>query len=293
MGGGVVPLEMALAVASAGGLPTLSASRVTGEQLVAALDRFAEHTDAALAVNFLVPFLDDRDVVSAVASRARIVEFFYDTPDPSLVAQVRTAGAMTGWQVGSVEEAIAAVDAGCDVITVQGIEAGGHVRGHVPLRSLLEQVLEVVKLPVIAAGGIATGADVRSMLDAGAAGVRIGTRFVAAAESAAHPTYIQRLVEAQPTDTVVTEAFGQNWPNAPHRVLRRCVEEARRHDGEIVAELRVAADGWPVPRWNSMPPTRDVRGNIEAMAMYAGRSVAGVNAVQSVEEIVTELTSQL
>jgi NAD(P)H-dependent flavin oxidoreductase YrpB (nitropropane dioxygenase family) len=293
MGGGVVPLELALAVAAAGGLPTLSSSGVAPEQLLSTLDTFAEKTDAAIAVNFLMPFLHDREVVSEVASRARIVEFFYDSPDPSLVAQVRAAGAMTGWQVGSLDEATAAVEAGCDLITVQGVEAGGHVRGDQPLRDLLAQVLEVVGVPVIAAGGISTAGDVRSMLDAGAVGVRVGTRFLAAAESAAHPTYIQRLIEAEAADTVVTQAFGHGWPNAPHRVLRRCVEEAHRHPSETVAELALGEATVAIPSWSSMPPTRDVRGNIEAMAMYAGRSVAGVNGIQSVDEIVSELSSQL
>ena len=293
MGGGVVPLELALAVASAGGLATLSASRVSSGQLLAALDGFAASTDAPIAVNFLIPFMEDREVVSAVAERATLVEFFYDLPDPSMVAQVTAAGAIAGWQVGSVDEAKAAAEAGCELITVQGVEAGGHVRGEMPLQPLLSQVLRVVDVPVIAAGGIATAGDVRALMDAGAAGVRVGTRFVAAAESAAHPTYVQRLIEAQAEDTVVTEAFGQNWPRAPHRVLRRCVVEAERDEGPTVAELLIGQDRWPVPRWNSLPPTRGVVGNVEAMAMYAGRSVVGVNAVQPVAEILAELSSEL
>ena len=70
---------------------------------------------------------------------------------------MHAGAALAGWQVGSVEEARRAVDAGCDLIVVQGLEAGGHVRGTVALLPLLA-VLDVVSVPVVAAGGIATGA---------------------------------------------------------------------------------------------------------------------------------------
>ena len=63
-------------------------------------------------------------------------------------------------------------------------------------------------------------------LAAGAAGVRVGTRFVAAAESGAHPRYVEALIPAQAADTVYTEAFSVDWPDAPHRVLRSCVAAA-------------------------------------------------------------------
>ena len=293
MGGGLVPLELAVAVAAAGALPTLSSARVSPAELTESLDRFKNVTDNPVAVNFLLPFLEDREAVSAAASRARVVEFFDGAPDPALVDQVHAAGALAGWQVGSRDEAVAAADAGCDVITAQGVEAGGHVRGAMALLPLLDQVLRSVGVPVLAAGGVGTGRDVRALLDAGAAGVRVGTRFVAAAESAAHPTYVQRLVEAEPDDTVVTEAFGQNWPNAPHRVLRRCVAAATEHSGDIVGDVRREGGEWPVPRWNSVPPTRATRGHIDAMALYAGRSVGAVRAVQPAKDILDELVSEL
>ncbi|MGH2799044.1 MAG: nitronate monooxygenase [Thermoleophilaceae bacterium] len=70
------------------------------------------------------------------------------------------AGALAAWQVGSAEEATAAVRAGCDFIVVQGREAGGHLRGTAPLLSLLEQVRGEVDVPVVAAGGIGSGRPV-------------------------------------------------------------------------------------------------------------------------------------
>ncbi|HEV8163681.1 MAG TPA: nitronate monooxygenase, partial [Actinomycetota bacterium] len=100
------------------------------------------------------------------ASRARLVEFFWADPDPALVELVHAGGALAGWQVGSVEEAERAADAGCDLVIAQGVEAGGHVRGTVALLPLLAGVLEVVTVPVLAAGGIASARSMAAVLAA-------------------------------------------------------------------------------------------------------------------------------
>jgi hypothetical protein len=99
---------------------------------------------AAIGVNFLVPFLEDRAVVEVAAARVPLVDFFWGDPDPALVSLVHDGGALAAWQVGSVEEACAAADAGCDLVVAQGVEAGGHVRGRLGLLALLELVLEAV-----------------------------------------------------------------------------------------------------------------------------------------------------
>src|SRR5258707_350374 len=79
--------------------------------------------------------------------------------------------------------------AGCDFVVAQGIEAGGHVRGTTPTMTLLSEVITAVDIPVLAAGGIGTGRAMAAALAAGADGVRVGTRFVAAVEAAVHPEY--------------------------------------------------------------------------------------------------------
>jgi NAD(P)H-dependent flavin oxidoreductase YrpB (nitropropane dioxygenase family) len=83
-------------------------------------------------------------------------------------------------------------------VVAQGVEAGGHVRGTTPLLDLLDQVLGAVPVPVVAAGGICTGRRMAEALSAGAAAVRIGTQFVATAESDAHPDYVGALLAAGP-----------------------------------------------------------------------------------------------
>jgi nitronate monooxygenase len=85
--------------------------------LASALDWLASHTHGRFGVNFLMPFLD-RGSVAVAAERARVVEFFYGTPETGLVDVVHSGGALASWQVGSVGEAVAAARAGCDFVVV-------------------------------------------------------------------------------------------------------------------------------------------------------------------------------
>ena len=285
---GIATPRLATAVANAGGLGMIGAASLPAHALEATLTELRSATRGAVGVNFLVPFLD-RASVSIAAPLVRVVEFFYGEPDAALVDVVHRAGALASWQVGSLREGRAAVDVGCDFVVAQGTEAGGHVRGCIGLLPLLNQLLDAVSVPVVAAGGIATGRDVAAVLAAGAAGVRVGTRFVAAAESGAHPIYIDALLRAGPEDTVLTQAFSVLWPDAPHRVLRSCVEAAHHLTQDLVGEVDWAGQTMPIPRFGVMVPTVETRGRIEAMALYAGQSVGAVTRVQPAAEIIAEL----
>jgi len=279
--------ELAAAVTNAGGLGMLPGgdARATLEPM---LDEVAAATRGSFGVNFLLPFLDPV-AVDLAASRARLVEFFYGDPDSELVDRVHATGALAAWQIGSVGEARAAVEVGCDVVVAQGTEAGGHVRGGLALFPLLEQVLGSVGVPVVAAGGIATRRTVAAALAAGADAVRVGTRFAVAQESAAHLDYVEALLRAVGEDTVLTEAFGLDWPHAPHRVLRSCLETAETSDDAVVAVRDEDGREVPIELWDSTPPSTNVRGQVAAMALYAGEGVAAVQRVQPAAEIVREL----
>ena len=220
------------------------------------LDRLRQQTAGCIGANFIMLFVNPdqaHECVAAAASKVRVVDFFYTDPDATLVEIVHDHGALACWQVGSKEEAEAAVAAGCDFVIAQGIEAGGHVRGHIGLLALLSEVLDTVDVPVLAAGGIGTGRAMAAALAAGADGVRVGTRFLAAEETEAHPAYVNALIEARPQDTVYTEAFGlAGRLNAPHRLLRSCLQAAEAFQGEAVGEgygllYRQTVSRWAVP----------------------------------------------
>jgi NAD(P)H-dependent flavin oxidoreductase YrpB (nitropropane dioxygenase family) len=291
MGGVAAGPGLAGAVCEAGALGMVAGVMMPASALVTVLDAIAERTAAPCGVNFLVPFVD-RECVALAASRVRVVDFFYGDPDPALVALAHAGGALAAWQVGSAAEARAAARAGCDLVVAQGVEAGGHVRGRLGLLPLLAEVLGAVDVPVVAAGGIATAAGVAAALAAGADAVRVGTRFIAADEADAHPRYVEAILAARGEDTVLTEAFSVGWPDAPHRVLRSCVDAATGLTEEVVGETVHGGHTMPVPRWGTAPPGRATTGHVEAMALYAGQGVGAVGAVAPAAAIVAELTGE-
>src|SRR5207302_4267449 len=148
---------------------------------------------------------------------------------------------------------------------------------------------------VVAAGGIGTGRAMAAALAAGASAVRVGTRFVASEEAGALPAYVDKLIAADAKDTILTEAFSTNWPNAPHRVLRSCVEAVERFQGDVVGET---AQPWapevrvPIRRGDSFVADRTTTGEIDARPLWAGESVGGVKRLQPAGEIVRELADE-
>ena len=273
--GGFTSPDLAIAVADAGAFGMLSGI-VGAELLTAQLD--AVPATAPVGVNFLVPFLD-LAALEVAAGRTPLVECFWGPPSAPVVRSIHDGGARAGWQIGSAEEARQAQDAGCDLIVAQGIEAGGHVRGTVGLLPLLDEVRVAVDLPVVAAGGLGSGRAIAAALAAGADAARVGTRFLAAEESEAHPDYVDRLIRSGADDTVITCAFGEGWPDAPHRVLRSAV---------AAGEALGVDQSW-TPDW----PTTATTGAVEARALYAGQSVGSVRSRQPAAEIVDELMADV
>jgi NAD(P)H-dependent flavin oxidoreductase YrpB (nitropropane dioxygenase family) len=260
--GGVGTTELASAVASAGGLGMVPSGR--------------EPASGPCGVNFLMPFEPSLDDVREAAGRFGVVEFFYGDPRTDLVRTAHDGGSLAGWQVGSVTEATAAEESGCDFVVAQGVEAGGHVRGTEPLDRLLPAVLAAVRVPVVAAGGVATAERFAELMGNGAGAVRVGTRFIVSSESGAHPEYVRRLLEADGDDTELTEWFGENWESAPHRVLRSAVEAARE-------------TGWRAP----VPPYLGVERPPDDMAMYAGTGVGHVSEAEPAAAVVADLVRLL
>ncbi len=207
MGGGLSRHELATAVSDAGGLGTIAVNGA--DQIRRELRAARALTRRPLAVNLLLPFVR-RDWFAA-AAEADVVVTFWGRP------RRRTPG-LWMHQCGSVVEAHAAHAAGADAVIVQGVEAGGHVRGTITALELLDRVRSALPTgyPLLLAGGIAERGDVRRALEAGAVAAVAGTRFLLSEESRAHPGYVQRLLDAD--ETILTELFGAGWP-APHRVV--------------------------------------------------------------------------
>jgi len=301
MGGGISRHELAAAVSDAGGLGTIAVNGVAAIRRELASARAL--TAAPLAVNLLLPFAR-RDWFEAAAG-ADVVVTFWGRP------RRRTGGTWLH-QCGSVDEARAAHAAGADAVIVQGVEAGGHVRGTLPALDLLERAKRELPndYPVLVAGGIAEREDVARALVAGADAALAGTRFLLSEESRAHPEYRRRLLNAD--ETVLTELFGAGWP-APHRVvpnaaterwlkddprgpranraLNRLLAPAARYTPEALL-WRMAHAQRPGGRlFTPTGPTDDGPENLlDAGPLYAGETVARIGDVMPAAELVRALT---
>jgi NAD(P)H-dependent flavin oxidoreductase YrpB (nitropropane dioxygenase family) len=291
--GGVTTPELVAAVAGAGAVGMVPAQMLPADVLAGLLDDLAGRTGGAFGVTFLLPYGADPACVEVAAAGARLVDFYYGDPDPALVARVHDGGALASWQAGSVAEAWAAADAGCDLICVQGMEGGGRVRGRVALLPLLAEVLDAVEVPVVAAGGIATARGVAACLAAGAAAVRVGTRLLATEESGAHPRYQAALVAAEADDAVLTDAFSVMWPPGPepHRTLRSALEAAEALEAEVVGETRMGSHTLPVPRFGVPCPNRETTGEVAAMVHYAGQGVGATARIAPAAQVIEELAT--
>jgi nitronate monooxygenase len=282
--------DLPVAVAAAGGHGMLAGVRMPAADLAERLTAIARHT-RAFGVNLIEPLLEP-EALETAAEHAPLVELYLGTPTSAVVDRASAGGALVSWQVISAEEARAAEHAGCHMVVARGIEAGGRAKGGIGLLPLLDEVLDAVELPVIAAGGIATPRGVAAVLAAGAAAARVGTRFLAAEEAATHPVYLEALLAADGHDTVLTEAFSAPpAPRSPHRVLRSALEAAEALDEDVIGEMNLGSRRVPVPRFGPDNPPVDATGHVEAMALYAGQGVGAVRRRQPAAEIVAELAA--
>ena len=302
MGGGLSRHELSAAVSEAGGLGTIA---VNGAAAIRReLEAARALTGKPLAVNLLLPFAR-RDWFAAAAG-ADVVVTFWGRP------KRRTPGAWMH-QCGSVEEARAAFAAGVDAAILQGVEAGGHVRGTLPALELLERARAELPddFPLLLAGGIADPDDVGRALDAGAVAGVAGTRFLLSGESRAHPEYRRRLLGAR--KTILTELFGAGWPAAPHRVIANAATERRLAGNPRGPRLNRMLNRLTAPGARYMPerlqgriaraqrpgsrllsplgPADDGPTNLlDAGPLYAGETVARIAEVMPAAELVRALT---
>jgi nitronate monooxygenase len=259
-------------------------------------------TDRPFAGNFVLASDQHRRVDQALSAGLRIVSFLLGDPE-GYIGPVHDAGGLVLYTVGSAEEARRAAGCGADVVVAQGWEAGGHVRGGVATLPLVPAVVDAVApVPVIAAGGIGDARGVVAVLALGAQAAWLGTRFLLAEEMPIHEEYRRHLIAAAEADAEwYANLYEVGWPDAPHRALHNSTAErweaagrpppgSRPGEGEVIAHF---ASGEPIVRYSPAPPLVGTTGEIEALSLWAGQSVALAKRTQPAAEIVAELVSRL
>lgn len=287
--GGVSRAELVCAVTGAGGFGFLGMVREPVALIREQVQNVRALTDRKFGVSLIPaatdPALLDAQVGACIDLGVPVVGLFWDL-SATIVQRLRSAGVLVVCQIGSVQEAEAAQDAGAQVLIVQGREAGGHVRGLWPLAQLLPAVLAVARVPVLAAGGLSEGADIAAVLALGAQGGVLGTAMIATHESFAHDMHKKRIVEAGPDQTVLTEAFHIHWPpGARVRVLHNSVTRGEHGDPFDGRKTVIGQEeGRPIHLFSTDSPLRSMTGDFEAMALYAGKGVDRIHAVTGAGE---------
>ncbi len=314
------------AVSEAGGLGTLGAAYLQPEQMRQVIRDIKDRTSAPFAVNLfahvgqddlarfdeantaLNPVRDSLGIAHPSAADIRTTDVFeeqftvlleekvpiisltFGLLDESYTKRAKQAGIKIIATATTVEEAMQAEQAGCDVVTAQGSEAGGHrgtfdttnrrMGANIGTMALVPQIADRVKIPIIAAGGIMDGRGLAASLMLGAAGVQMGTRFLTSRESGAHPAYKQALLNSTEESTVLTDAFS----GRPARGIENAF--IRLWQNSLIAPL-------PFPAQNTL--TREIRNaaarenNAEYMALWAGQGTRLLTEDQAAGEIVEQV----
>jgi nitronate monooxygenase len=278
--------RLARAVSKAGGLGMIgigskdSVDYITQEAAAARGD-----DDERFGLGLMAWALETRPELLDGAIRAKpfLLSISFGSPAPYVDA-VHRHHILVATQVHSRAEASEAARAGVDLIVVQGAEAGGHT-GQVSTLTLLQSVIDIVQVPVIAAGGIASPRGVAAALVAGAEGVWVGTRFLGAVECDHLDSARQRIFAAQETDTVLTRVFdiaqGLPWPpQYPGRALRnQFTQQWHPH---------LETSGDPSKAHQQLAEAAQ-RKDYDVANIYAGEAVGLVSRQQSAAEILREL----
>ncbi|MFD4505175.1 NAD(P)H-dependent flavin oxidoreductase [Streptomyces sp. NPDC058457] len=224
--GWVAGPRLVSATANAGALGILASATMTLDRLRASIAEVRCRTDAPFGVNLRADAADAGDRVRLIIDGGVRVASFALAPSPELIAELKAAGVVVIPSVGARRHAEKVAAWGADAVIVQGGEGGGHT-GEVATSVLLPQVVDAVRIPVVAAGGFFDGRGLVAALAYGAAGVAMGTRFLLTSDSTVPDAVKARYLAATVRDVTVTRAVD----GLPHRMLRTDLVAALERSG--------------------------------------------------------------
>lgn len=280
--GGRAGGRLAGEVTRAGGLGLIGAARYNTPAWIEDEVRIAREIGGeTLGFGLMTWSLDDDDSLldAVLEHRPRVVTLSFGDPAP-YVERARAAGAVVMSQINTVDDLRVVEAAGVDAVIAQGHEAGGHT-GRIGTLPLLQEVLETTSLPVLAAGGIASGRGLAAVLAAGAEGALVGTALLASPETVGPDYARERLVQAGSADTVYTDVFDkarhQPWPARwGGRALRNAFTDRWHGTG---ADENVLADAYSADDPN-------------VGVVYAGEAAGLVRSERPAGEVIRDIAQE-
>ncbi|MCR4744528.1 MAG: enoyl-[acyl-carrier-protein] reductase FabK [Lachnospiraceae bacterium] len=277
----VAEWNLAAAVSQAGGLGIIGAASAPPEIVREQIRKVKELTDKPFGVNIMMLNPNAPEVAKIVIEeKVPVVTTGAGSP-AKFMADWKAAGVKVIPVVASVAMAVMMERGGADAVVAEGSEAGGHI-GSTSTMSLVPQVVDAVKIPVIAAGGIADGRGMAAAFMLGAEGIQMGTRFVAAEESIVHENFKKKLCKASDIDSVVTGATTGH----PIRVLRNKMTKEY---------IKLEQEGAPFEELEKLTlgslRKAVMDGDIDNGSLMSGQIAGMIKDVKTCKEIISSIVS--
>jgi len=277
---------LATAVAEAGGIGIIAGSGLSVSELRAEVRKAKEATSGVVGVNVMVAVRIFKDLVQAAIAEGADIIIAGAGFSRDVFEWCNDAGVEMVPVVGSARVAKLSEKFGASAVVVEGVEAGGHLGTDRYMRDLLPEILDAVDIPVIGAGGVVTGADIKEVLDLGAAGVQMGSRFAATVESSAPQAFKQMYVDATPDDVVLVKSP----VGLPGRALRSPFTE-RLARGEVprIEQCVVCLKECHKDYCIIDKLIKAQEGDVDGGLVFAGQSVTRIHDIPSVRELMDRL----
>lgn len=280
---------LATAVAEAGGVGVIAGSGLPVEELAAEVRAARNATKGVIGVNIMVAVRKFKELVHAAIAEGADLIIAGAGFSRDVFSWCREAGVECVPIVGSARVARLSQKFGASAVIVEGVDAGGHLGTDRHVDDLLPEILEAVDIPVIAAGGIATGADIKRMLDAGAAGVQMGSRFVATEECSAADAFKAMYVEAGADDIVLTTSP----VGLPGRAIRNpLTEKHAAGDYEYIQRCRACLKDCGKEYCIMDALERSQQGDVTTGLVFAGMSAVHVHDILPARLVIERLVDE-
>jgi enoyl-[acyl-carrier protein] reductase II len=276
--------RLASAASNSGCLGVIGAASMYPDVLRDHIQKCKKATDKPFAVNVPLLYPDLEEVMKIIVDEGVKIVFVSAGNPKAWTPYFKEHGITVVHVVGSVKFAQKAQDAGVDAIVAEGFEAGGHnSREETTTLCLIPLVKEVVKIPLIAAGGIASGRSMLAAMTLGADGVQIGTRFVASEEASVHPNFKKKIVESVEGDTILT---------LKHLVPVRVIKNAFYKKVQEAEDRGASNEELTKILGRARAKLGMFEGDMEEGELEIGQIAAAVKEIKPVKDIVNEIIAE-
>ncbi|MBV8238575.1 MAG: nitronate monooxygenase [Sphingomonas sp.] len=293
--------HLVAAISNAGGFGVIACGAMTPELLDAEIAGTKALTDRPFGVN-LITMHPDLTALIEVCARHQVghVVLAGGLPPKGSLEAIKASGAKCICFAPTLALAKKLIRSGVDALVIEGMEAGGHI-GPVSTSVLAQEILPEIAhdVPVFIAGGIGRGQAIAGYLDMGAAGVQLGTRFVCATESIAHPRFKQAFIRASARDAIASVQIDARLPVIPVRALKNAGGELftqkQREVAQALDEGRVAMAEAQLQiehYWAGALRRAVIDGDVEHGSVMAGQSVGMVSKEEPVTDIIATLMAE-